>query len=849
MPCYLCIMNPLLPIESLREEICQTLAKGHQLILKAPPGSGKSTMVPQFIFDSVISAPSQIWILQPRRMATRMLARYVASLRGRPLGQEVGYLVRNERQAGSSTRILFVTEGVLMRRLLSGDHLLEVGAVVFDEFHERHAETDITLALALQLQQTFRPDLKIIVMSATLNTQVLTGFMPGAVVLETKGRLFPVNIRYVPGRRDEQVWEAAALQLEAFRQLLQNGTALVFMPGAFEIRKTIEAISRRSSLAAFDVCPLYGSLSGDEQEAAVRAGKPKIIVSTNVAETSITIPGVTLVVDSGMVRVSRFDPRREIDTLHTEFISRSSSDQRAGRAGRTADGTCIRLWSEFHHQQLAETDTPGIYLVDMAGVLLGLINNPDTDLETFNWIEAPKKDAVAAGFSLLQRLKALSPDLKITETGRKMAQFPLHPRYARLFVEAEKEHCAHFGAIAAVLAESDALLIASGDQVIRQERLYHGGTSDSDLIAGVNLLIYVANNRFDLNLCRQAGINPNQARQLMESASQLLKLSGSRITLPDQSPSVEETEILRKCIFLAFADRVAVRPDYAAGSFRLSGGRVGRLSPDSLVQQARIVVVTDLEETKQRGGTVLTLRKVTIVDESWIIKLSEEGFMRHESVSYDKKSGRVIRKTEFVLNDMIFNRQITEDVGAEEIASVLAGAVLSGEIQFSQWDDRVEAFINRVNFAAANAPQYGLPVIDADARRFILEQILYGCRSLKEVGRADPWHALRGWLSVLQLSAVDVVAPETIDLPHRHRPVRLRYDVNGNVVLSETIQAFYDCPTPITVAEGRVEVMYELLSPARRPVQLTRNLEQFWKGSYLEIRKELKGRYPKHEWR
>ena len=364
-------MNSLLPVESIRQKFCETLKTHHKCILHAPTGSGKSTLIPQFLYDDILPKDKTVIILQPRRIAARMLASFIARQRNVNLGDEVGYQVRLEGMNSLNTRIFFVTEGILLHRLLRNDELRETGAIIFDEFHERHLETDLSLSLALKLQKSKRQDLKIVVMSATLDIEQVKQFMGGCPLVQAEGRAFPVEIRYQPPKPYEAIWDFAALQVEAAMTSTKEGSALVFMPGAFEIRKTIESILNRPGLQAFEVYPLHGSLTKDEQEKAVRPGGRKIIVSTNVAETSLTIPSITIVIDSGTARMARFDPKRGINTLFVEPISVSSADQRAGRAGRTASGTCIRLWSEFEHQTRVILEKPEIHRVDLSETVLG----------------------------------------------------------------------------------------------------------------------------------------------------------------------------------------------------------------------------------------------------------------------------------------------------------------------------------------------------------------------------------------------------------------------------------------------------------------------------------------------
>lgn len=836
-----------MPVARLNKSIVEALSSFNSLILKAPPGSGKSTLVPQLLLDSVVPSGQSVVVLQPRRLATRMLARYVARLRNGKLGDEVGFQVRYESAFSVLTRLLFVTEGVLMRKLMAGDQLEGVGAVVFDEFHERHVETDITLALALELQKRSRNDLKLIAMSATADLEQLTAALPHARVLECEGSLFPVEIRHVTLKRNEPVWEAAVAQLAASRNLISEGTALVFMPGVFEIQKTLAEISKCQSLNGFDAMPLHSGLSREAQDMAVSEGRRRIVVTTNVAETSITIPGVSLVIDSGLVRVSAYDSKRDIHTLRTVFVSQSSAGQRSGRAGRTAPGLCIRLWSEFHHRQLSVADVPEIHRCDLAGVLLGLLSHPVLSPQSFPWIEPPTAEAFESAWKTLQMVSAIDFRREITSLGVAMSGLPLHPRQAWLFLLMAAEGFPQAGALAAVAAESPEVL-HKVDSLVRSERDYLANQPESDLIAAVVLLLEAGRQQFDAEFGRRVGMNMNLSRQLLLSAASIVRQAGFRWNSNQAGLSIATTEALRKSIFKVYADRLCVRPDDRSDVYRLSGGRSAKLDPGSLASGSSLVVASEIDERQTSDGIRLSIRQATSVCREWVVH-DESLFTSKQEVVIDRKTARVVLQRELYFGDLLFDRAIENQVDDEAAASRVAEAVLSGEWPWRLPDEEMQMFINRVNFAALHAPHYQIPAIDDDAFRFVLEQAFLGVRSQKELTRIQLKPHLLSWLSPLQLAAVDVVAPETVELPHRRRPVRLRYDNKGGVILSETIQAFYDCPTPVTVAEGRVEVMYELLSPARRPVQLTGNLNEFWTGSYPAIKKELKGRYPKHEWR
>ena len=792
-------------------------------------------------------------MLQPRRMATRMLSAYIASQRNTKLGDEVGYQIRLEANFSAYTRILFLTEGVLLKRLLNNGLSDDIAALVFDEFHERHAETDLTLVLARMLQERYRPDLKIIIMSATLTVEPLLKYLPKATHFETSGRLYPVSVNYVPPQRSQPIWEAAANQAAQAIKSLPNGSVLVFMPGAYEINRTIAELSKKDLGHGISIYPLHGSLSKQEQDEAVKPGGRKIIVSTNVAETSLTIPNIAVVIDSGQVRVSRYDALRGIQTLFTEPISQASAQQRAGRAGRTQDGTCIRLWSDFEHKQRKPNLLPEIHRIDLAEILLALMVRAKIDLNTFAWFEQPEQSAIDKSLAFLRKLGALNANNQPTEIGEQIARIGAHPRIAMLLIKANKLGCLPHACILAALVQGQTILFPTNDEQLKILRESTFGNDESDLLMEYNAWLYAAQNNYRSEHCSRFGINTVVAKQIEALAYQYLNHFNSN---KSQNPRTlqntlgwDEAVKLKKCVLAGFADFVAIKHRPKSSTCSMIGGLSGQLHADSTVQTCKLLVATELEETKTPTGVMVQLRKVTAIEESWLREMLGTDVSFKRAIVLDTNLKRVVEVTEEFLDDLLINSTVSETTNDDTAAEVLTQAILTDQIQFEQWDEHVEQFVRRLNFAAEHAPAYQLPKIDEHAKAFLIQQSIYGCRSIKDVQKAKLWPALNDWLRYEQRQAVELVAPESIELPYRKRPVKLRYDEKGDVILSETIQALYDCPLPITVAEGRVKVVFELLSPARRPVQITRDLDFFWKNSYLEIKKELKGRYPKHEWR
>lgn len=846
-------MRNCLPIYDIKEQLINALRTGNQVIISAPPGSGKSTQVPQFIADEVIGVTQKLIVLQPRRMATRMLSAYISNQRNTKLGEEVGYQIRLDACFSEYTRIMFLTEGVLLKKLLNNGLANDIAALVFDEFHERHAETDLTLVLARMLQQRHRPDLKIIIMSATLSVEPLLQYMPAATYLETTGRLFPVTIKYLPPQLSQPIWEAAANQAAQAIKSLPSGSVLVFMPGAYEIKRTLAELSKKELGPGISIYPLHGSLSKQEQDEAVKPGGRKIIVSTNVAETSLTIPNVEVVIDSGQVRISRFDALRGIQTLFTEPISQASANQRAGRAGRTQDGVCIRLWSEFEHNHRKLNQQPEIHRIDLSETLLALIVQAKIELNTFAWFEHPEQPAIDKSLAFLRKLGALDAKNQPTEMGAKMATLGAHPRIAILLIKAYELGCLPPASILAALVQGQAILFPTNDEQLKILRESTFGNDESDLLMEYNAWLYAAQANYRVEDCNRLGINTLVAKQIEALAYQYLNLYNSP---KSQNPrtlqnklSWDEMVKLKKCILAAFADFVAIKLRPKSPTCRMIGGLSGQLHSESRVQSSKLLVATELEETKTATGVLVQLKKVTAINEVWLKEMVGTAVSFKRTIVLDPTLKRVVEVSDEYLDDLLINSKVSETSDDDVAAEVLTQAILTNQVPFEQWDEHVEHFVRRLNFAAIHAPEYSLPQIDSQAKAFIIQQSVYGCRSIKDVQKAKLWPALNDWLRYEQRQAVDLVAPESIELPHRKRPVKLRYDEKGDVILSETIQALYDCPLPITVAEGRVKVVFELLSPARRPVQITRDLDYFWKNSYLEIRKELKGRYLKHEWR
>ena len=841
-------MNPRqLPIYEIEDRIVEAAKDGSRLILRAPTGSGKSTQVPQMLLDRVVSDSGQIIVLQPRRMAARMLATRVAQERGEALGQTVGYQVRMEGKSSAQTRILYITEGILLRRMIGDPELRGVTAVVFDEFHERHLYGDITLARALDLQESARPDLKLVVMSATLEVGALEKYLAPCQVLESAGRTFPVEIRHAersPG--DTPPWELAAEALAAHAP--ESGHALVFMPGAYEIQRTIAEIRATSALRDFAVFALHGEMPPREQDEAVApGGGRKIIVSTNVAETSLTIEGVTLVVDSGLARMACHDARRGINTLLVEKISRASADQRAGRAGRTAPGCCVRLWMTKDHEQRAESELPEVKRLDLAEVVLSLKAAGVGDLTRFRWLEPPEPRALARAVELLGDLGALDHGGHITDLGRRMLAFPVHPRYARLLLEAERLGCVKAACWLASLTQGRGLLVKSTSREMdkRRDEMLRDG-ADSDVLVQLRAFSVARKSGFDPARGRSLGIHMQSARQAAQLAEKFEDIAhGEGLNLTDEPPPEHSME---KCMLAAFPDHLAKRLDRGTLRCDLVHVRRGTLARESVVTD-ELFVAGEITEIGGREGDVQTLLTLASpVREEWLQEMFPEEFSDEVATMFDPITRGVTARRVTRFRDLVLRSGPGGEPEPISAAKIFADKVVAGDLSLPLWNDSIEQWIARLNCLAEWRSELELPRIGEEERRFLFEQLAQGVTNYRALKDKDPWPVLRGWLSAGQLAALDAYAPDKIKLPGG-RHARLVYAAGQAPVMAARVQDLYGVEAPLTVAGGGQRVRVEILAPNQRPIQVTDDLGSFWKNTYPQIRPEYARRYPKHEWR
>ncbi len=859
-----------LPIYELENAVIESLRAQGRLIVQAPTGSGKSTQIPQMLFNhGLLGERGEVVVLQPRRLAARMLAKRVAEEVGTRLGDVVGYQIRLESRVSEKTRVRFVTEGILLRQMSFDATLRGVSAIVFDEFHERHLYGDISLARAVQIQQTTRPDLKIVVMSATLDAGALKNYLAPCEVLVSQGRSFPVRVEYLAKAANfeqEPVWEVAARECARVAAQTSSGDFLVFMPGAYEISRTVQAIQGDRALREFICFPLHGELPPEQQDRAVAKYEArKIIVSTNVAETSLTIDGVTVVIDCGLARVARFDPHRGINTLLVEKISVASADQRAGRAGRTAPGVCVRLWTEREHGGRALQELPEVKRLDLAEVVLTLKASGIDDVGAFPWLEKPDAKGLERAEMLLTDLGALhasrseisnakSPNAKesggkITEIGRKMLRFPVHPRYARMLIEADARGCVRPVALMAALTQGRSFLLRGVPKDVenaREDAL--GEEHESDFFLLMRAWRYADQANYSVDACRRLGIHAQGSRAVGPLFEQFLEIAEKEGL--DVSEQRVDGVAVRKCVLAGFSDQLAKRLDQGTLRCELVHKRKGTLARESAIQKAALLVAAEVSEIGGRAGEVNTLLSLaTAIEESWLKELFPDDYVNATSVSYDETAKRVMARRERRFRDLVLESKASADeVPLDAAAALLTQQVMAGNLKLEAWDESVEQWIVRVNRLAEWFPELEVnPLTEAD-RATLVEQICYGELGYKDIRDKPVMPVLRDWLTAEQLAVIDEYLPERLTMANG-RKSRITYAKEGPPVLSARIQELYGVEGKFTLGNGRVPVKIEVLAPNQRPIQVTDDLTNFWREQYPKVKAELSRRYPRHEWR
>ena len=907
-------MTPL-PIDAALPEVVDRLRERRSLVLVAPPGAGKTTRLP----PALLRAPGllspehpNLVMLQPRRVAARASAERIAEENGWQLGREVGYHVRFDRRLTDATRCRVLTEGILTRQLLSDPFLEGVGAVLLDEFHERSLHTDVTVALLREVQQTVRPDLILVIMSATLEAEPAAEFLGQCSYVPVQGRTFPVDVEHAPQPGHAHLPERVA---RAVTQLLDNpassnqfsppapaaatqpqpssssGDVLVFLPGAEEIRRTMRRLEPLAERHDLLLLPLHGSLPAEEQTRALRpAGRRKIILATNIAETSLTIDGVTTVVDSGYARVAGYDPRRGLDRLELKRISKASATQRAGRAGRTAPGRCIRLWSEREHAALPDFELPEVKRVDLAGTVLSLHAWGKPDPRSFGWYEPPPEESLAAAERLLAMLGALTGDTngQITPLGKRLMSLPVHPRLARLLVAAAEQGMLHDGAtIAALLSEKD--LARSPDPAGPRPGGFESRQSkvqgDSDLTVRMQMLDDAERQRFAPHL-RDQGIDPTAARQVAKIRDELLRVARrlrggteglrdlksqisdlkSQISNPksqtnpkskiqNPKPHPPDPDLLLKLPLLAYPDRVCRRRASDPKAAAMVGGGGVRLAPESCVWQPEFFVALDARHDERNPRAEALVRVASAIRVEWLEELFPQSVRRVQSAAFDESRGKVVGLRQTFYRDLLLDETRDAAVDPVQAGEALARALRSRADAFVVEDEQLGSLWIRLamldhKLPAHLRPRDGLPFVFSD-NASLVEDACAGATTVEQV-KSNMRQLVDASLTHGHRKTLNEHAPEFIEVPSGNR-IRLdwlsaRIDPTRGPILAVRLQELFGWTESPRVAGGRVPVVLHLLGPNYRPVQITDDLRSFWSTTYFQVRKDLRVRYPKHSW-
>ena len=855
-----------LPIDTLLPEIVASLGVVPNLVIEAPPGAGKTTRVPFALMDAGLIGESEVWVLEPRRLAARMAARRVAEERGYTLGEEVGYQVRFEEVGGPMTRLRFLTEGIFTRRLLSDPTLAKVGAVVLDEFHERHLQTDLALAFLKKLQRERRPTLRIIAMSATLDAAPVARFLNDCPVMRSVGRRFEVSIEHLK-RHDDRPLELQVA--DGVRKVLVeglDGDVLVFLPGAAEIRRAQSACAGLASEAELLVLPLHGELPAAEQDLAVRrAERRKLILSTNVAESSVTIEGVAAVIDSGLARVAGHSPWSGLRTLNVARISKASAVQRAGRAGRTRAGRCLRLYTAQDFAARPEHEQPEINRLDLAEPALELYAAGIRELESFEWFEPPPLPALRSAESLLRKLEAIDQAGQLTATGKRMLRLPLHPRLSRMIVEAERRGVASDACIIAALT-SERDIRARHPLIDARERpraraKMHGV---SDLLLMLDLFKEAEGARLAPDRLRMMGLDAGTVRAVDRVRRQLSRLVG-REAQKSVGPIEDESELLIS-ILAGFPDRVAKRratlggeTDSSRVEILVAGGGSAELAPESVVRASEFLVAVDSEERREhgrggmRGGGRTLVRLASAIEPEWLLELFADSIVEAREVRWDAQRERVEVLERLLYEGLVLDesRAGNEKEAAPEVSRVLEEAVLEKGWRAFVVTDAIDRFLARVDFVARTFSEANITTLEEADVVASLSRLCEGKRSFAEVREAvREGHLLgllRARLSAEQLRLLEKMAPERVALAGG-RKLSVNYEREKPPWVASRLQDFFGMRDGPTVAGGRVRLVLHLLAPSQRPVQVTTDLSGFWERHYAQVRRELSRRYPRHSW-
>ena len=834
------MVQPLLPlpIDEVLDHIADKLSKQSSVVIHAPPGAGKTTRVPPALLASGLAKGKQILMLEPRRIAARMAAKRIAFELGCHVGGKVGYLIRFERMVSSETRILVVTEGVLIRLLQEDPFLENVGVVIFDEFHERSINTDLSLAMTRRVQREVRDDLKIVVMSATLQTGPIERYLEPCGVVTSLGRTYPVTTEYLDRKDDRPLYLKAAFGV---RRMLKRtkGDILVFLPGAGDIHRTARQLEPLAAQNNLLVMPLFGSLSVEKQEAVLKPhSRQKIILATNVAETSVTVDGVTAVVDTGFVKILNFDTGCGLNRLEITRISKNSADQRRGRAGRQQAGICFRLWLKWEQNVLPDSVVPEIQRIDLAGPILQLLAWGEQDPASFDWFESPGEPLLARGLERLKKLGA-TDEQGITKLGRQMARLPLPPRLSRVLIEGARLGHRKLAALAVVLlAEKDPFPMGffQGAGAIGS---IDDSELESDLMVRINAIEELSKkSRAFFGDC--SAVNFRRIKGVIKSRNQLMKF----YLEPPKAIKKSRDEALMCALLAAFPDRVAARRQKGSNRGVTVVGRGVELTSDSCVRESELFLCLEIDAGRRGQQAHSVVRKASALKREW---LSEGTVTVKVSPEFDDKRESVVFFEVCKIGHIILSKVACERIIDDKCAQILAAGALKNIDRAFRFQDDIKRWICRVRWLRERVPGLKLPAFDDLWFTSVLPDLCKGKYSFAELGRLPIAKLLSGYLTYEQQKQLHKLAPSKFQVPSGSQ-IKLQYEEGKVPVLSVRIQEMFGLEETPSVLGGQQKLLLHLLAPNGRPQQITDDLSSFWKNAYSLIRKELRQRYPKHAW-
>ncbi len=819
-----------LPINTILPDLRKSLRVHANLVVQAPPGAGKTTAIPLALLDEPWLGEQKIIMLEPRRLAARMAAGRMAQLSGEKPGETIGYQVRFDRKTSSKTRIEVLTEGLLVRRLQDDPELNGVGIVIFDEFHERNLDADLGLALCLEAQEALRADLKILVMSATLDGDAVSKLMNNAPVLTSVGKSWPVETRFPDRPGNGYITDRMATTIQ---QSLRHdtGSILAFLPGVGEIMQVERLLNAASLPSGTTIAPLYGNLTPQAQEKAISppaSNTRKVVLATSIAETSLTIEGIKVVVDSGYMRVPKFDPRSGMNRLETVKVSRASADQRRGRAGRMAPGICYRLWTEAEDQALMPYSNPEMLDADLTPLVLQLACWGVDDPLAMRWLTPPPPAPWAQARQLLSHLGALQPNGQISPHGKAMAKLPLHPRLAHMVLKAGEMGALAQGARLAALLE--------------ERSIFKGSSARAD--ADIHFQLQILENMAQRGAQKQtdAGIDQGLCRRILEAASQIIRQAPKS----NAEPNLAHANTTGLLIAMAYPDRVAKRRRHNGLDYLLANGRGAVLKEGDPLAQHEFLAIASLDG----GAAQARIYLAAALGREQLDRHFRDRISEQEIVEWDGRQQAVTAEHQTRLGQIVLKKKAATPPPEQTIAAAITG-IRSQGLECLPWTDNIRNWQQRLVFLRRFDAGNAWPDVSDDQLMATLEDwlapFLDGILRRTQFATIDLQAALRTMLNWDQLQLMDKSAPTHIKVPSGSN-IPVDYATPESPILAVRLQEMLGAVETPTICNGQVPLTLHLLSPAGRPLQVTPDLAGFWTGSYLQVKSEMKGRYPKHYW-